>query len=71
MDKCPFCGVEATTANSQGVPVCSKHKGKTLDNLKCVCGEYLDVKNGKYGVYFSCMNCGNMNLRKVLEINDV
>ena len=25
--------------------------------------------NGKFGAYFNCINCGNINLRKVFEIN--
>ena len=71
IDKCPFCGMQATTVNSQKVPVCSRHKNFELENLKCLCGDYLDIKHGKYGVFFSCMNCGNINLKKALEINDV
>jgi hypothetical protein len=71
IDRCPFCAQQATTVNAQSVPVCTKHKNKLLENLKCLCGEYLDIKTGKYGVFFNCMNCGNMNLKKVLEINDV
>lgn len=70
IEKCPFCGKHATTANSQGVPVCAGHKDSTLDNLKCVCGEYLDIRSGKFGAYFNCINCGNMNMRKALEINE-
>jgi hypothetical protein len=37
--------------------------------MKCACGSYLELKNGKFGTYFSCIKCGNMNLNKVLEIN--
>jgi len=65
---CPFCGKAAVTSNKQGIPVCIKHKGDNLD-LKCVCGEYLDVKNGKFGPYFHCMNCGNINFNKGLSMN--
>lgn len=69
VEKCPFCDEMATIKNSQGVPVCRFHKYFELKNLKCVCGEWLDVCSGKYGPYFRCMNCGNINFRKGLEIN--
>ncbi|MBI2654187.1 hypothetical protein HYX02_05255 [Candidatus Woesearchaeota archaeon] len=71
VDECPFCRKQATTMNRQAVPVCSKHKEELLDGMKCVCGSELEVLNGKFGVFFSCMKCGNMNMRKVLELNAV
>ena len=71
IDKCPFCQKHATALNAQSVPVCTSHKGEKLKDLKCVCGSILDVLKGKYGVFFSCMKCGNMNLKKVLEFNTV
>ena len=71
IDKCPFCQKHATTLNKQGVPVCASHKEELIDDLKCVCGSTLDMLQGKFGVFFSCMKCGNMNLRKVLEFNAV
>jgi hypothetical protein len=71
IERCPFCDKHAVTVNMQGIPVCSKHKDKLLENLRCLCGEPLAVMNGKYGVFFNCINCGNMNLRKVLDINEV
>ena len=70
-DNCPFCGKLATYMNSQGVPVCISHKEETLDDLKCVCGSSLDMLKGKFGVFFSCQKCGNMNLNKVLEFNTI
>jgi len=69
VDKCPFCGKQGITKNKQGVPVCVKHKNSILGNLKCACGDYLDILDGKYGPYFNCMNCGNINFRKGLEMN--
>lgn len=66
---CPFCGKQAITKSHQGLPVCIAHKEASLQNLKCLCGDYLDLKDGKYGPYFSCMKCGNMNFKKALEIN--
>lgn len=71
IDKCPFCQKQSTTLNKQGVPVCASHKEEMLGDLKCVCGSTLDMLQGKFGVFFSCMKCGNMNLRKVMEINDI
>lgn len=58
------------TKNSQEVPVCQRHKDKDLDGLKCACGSYLDIKNGKFGIFFTCMNCGIVNMKKALEINE-
>ncbi len=69
IDKCPFCGERAISMNKQGVPVCSRHKNSVLPAMKCICGKELEMRKGKYGVFFSCFSCGNLNLRKVLEIN--
>ena len=71
IDKCPFCQKQATAMNKQGIPVCLQHKGEHLDDLKCICGSTLDILNGKFGVFFSCIKCGNMNMKKVLEFNAV
>ena len=71
IDVCPFCQKQAITKNKQGLPVCIAHKGEMLDGLKCICGSTLDIKSGKFGVFFSCYRCGNMNLKKALEINTV
>lgn len=68
---CPFCGKTAVCENSQCIPVCSNHKNEKLDNFKCVCGEYLEVRKGKFGPYFYCMNCGNINFKKGLEMNPI
>ncbi len=69
IDNCPICGKTAVVKNSQGVPVCAGHKKKELKELKCVCGEWLDVQQGKWGPYFRCINCGNINFKKGLEMN--
>ena len=68
---CPFCESKATTVNKQGIPVCIKHKTKELQNIRCVCGCPLEIRKGKFGAYCYCMDCGNLNLKKVLEINEV
>ena len=71
VEKCPFCGQRAISVNSQGVPVCSRHKQKKLGNLKCVCGEPLEMRNGKFGVFFTCISCGAISLKKAVEVNDL
>ena len=68
INACPFCGKRAITENSQGVPVCIKHKGDSLD-LKCICGDWLDVLSGKWGPYCRCMCCGNISWAKAMEVN--
>jgi DNA-directed RNA polymerase subunit M/transcription elongation factor TFIIS len=69
VDTCPFCGRQAINKNPQGVPVCKDHKDKKLPEMKCMCGSYLMMQEGKFGIYFNCIKCGNMSLKKVLEIN--
>jgi hypothetical protein len=71
IEKCPFCGKTATVQNKQGFPVCRDHKGAVMNDMKCACGEYLDIKQGKYGVFFLCINCGPVNVRKAFELNEV
>lgn len=71
IDACPFCGQRATGINSQGVPVCRDHTSALLNDMKCICGSWLEMKTGKFGVYFNCMSCGNFNLKKVQEFNEV
>lgn len=71
VDKCPFCSKTAITENSQGVPVCLDHKNKIMQNIKCLCGTFLEIKKGKWGPYGYCINCGNINFRRVLEINKI
>jgi endogenous inhibitor of DNA gyrase (YacG/DUF329 family) len=68
--ECPFCGKTAITENNQGVPVCLAHKNEELMNLKCVCGEYVDLLKGKFGPYFHCMRCGNVNFNRIIEFNE-
>ena len=69
VDRCPFCNKQATASNGQGIPVCSKHTDKELLDLKCQCGDYLDLMNGKYGPYFKCMRCGNISFLRGIELN--
>jgi len=51
--------------------VCALHKEAILNDLKCICGNTLEPRDGKYGLYFTCIRCGNINLKKVLEINKI
>ncbi len=69
IDLCPFCKKEATTKNKQQIPVCYAHKASILKELTCFCGDHLELKDGKFGVYFNCVNCGNINIKKALEMN--
>ena len=69
IEPCPFCGKMSITKNSQGVPVCTTHKLSTIDNVKCVCGKTLDIHEGKWGPYFRCSNCGNINFKKIIGLN--
>ena len=71
VDKCPFCQKQATAMNSQALPVCTEHREEILDDLKCVCGSILEMLHGKFGVFFKCMNCGGMNLKKAMEFNTI
>jgi hypothetical protein len=68
---CPFCKKEATTKNSQKIPVCQAHKNAVLGEMKCICGNYLTIMEGKYGIFFSCIKCGNISPSRVFEINEV
>ncbi len=71
IEKCPFCGLSAWQRNSQGVPVCKAHAGRKLEDMKCACGETLELRTGKWGPFFTCISCGIVNMRKALEVNDV
>lgn len=70
IESCPFCGKQSTCMSNQGIPVCALHKENELLDLKCMCGDWLDLRTGKFGPFFQCMKCGNINLRKALEINE-
>jgi RNA polymerase subunit RPABC4/transcription elongation factor Spt4 len=70
IETCPFCGKQSLTENKEGIPVCLQHKNESLKDMRCLCGEYLVTKKGKYGAFFICIKCGPMNLKKALEINE-
>ena len=71
VDDCPYCGKQAVIVSDEGIPVCLAHKHAKLNEMKCVCGDYLELMNGKFGVFFKCERCGTMNPKKVFEINEV
>ena len=68
IEGCPFCNKRAVVHNSQRIPVCTLHKDEKITDIKCVCGEWLDLKTGKWGPYFHCMRCGNINFKRALEM---
>ncbi|HLC52573.1 MAG TPA: hypothetical protein VJI98_04985 [Candidatus Nanoarchaeia archaeon] len=65
---CPFCSRTATQKNQQGLDVCYQHVTCQIEEIKCTCGSWLEQKVGKFGPYFNCINCGNFNFQKGLEI---
>lgn len=68
---CPFCGAQTTCNNPQGIAVCKNHKEKRLDEIKCLCGSWLEPRSGKFGRYYNCINCGNVNSNKVQQIKEM
>jgi ribosomal protein L37AE/L43A len=71
IDECPFCGRQSITTNKQDIPVCMRHKDSLMQEIKCVCGQYLEPRRGKYGLFFICSKCGIINKRKAFEVNTV
>jgi hypothetical protein len=69
LEPCPFCGKQAIVRNKQKIPVCQAHRDAVLDDLKCACGNYLETKVGKFGLYSSCPKCGNVNPKRAIEMN--
>jgi hypothetical protein len=68
---CPFCGKTATQKNEQGLDVCPLHIKKSMDEFKCTCGSWLELRKGKFGPYFNCMNCGNINYGRAMEMKSL
>ena len=68
---CPFCGKIATQRNEQGMDVCRFHVKTRMQEIKCACGSWLETKSGKFGPYFHCINCGNINYKKGLEMKSM
>lgn len=67
---CPFCTRIATQKNEQGVEVCFQHTKERLEEIKCICGSWLEQLSGKFGPYFNCLKCGNINFKKGWEMKE-
>ena len=68
---CPFCGKLATARNEQGLDVCRMHTKEVMQEFKCKCGNWLDLKQGKFGPYFNCFKCGNMSYDKGMAMRPI
>jgi hypothetical protein len=68
---CPFCGKIATQKTEQGLEVCRLHTKEVMEEIKCSCGSWLEFRSGKFGPYFNCMNCGNINYQKGMELKSM
>ena len=68
LDRCSFCSSIATQTTKEGVLVCRHHLQQKMQDIQCTCGSWLEQKSGKFGPYFTCFNCGNINFNKALEM---
>ncbi len=68
---CPFCSRQATQKNEFGLEVCYQHLKAKMEEIKCTCGSWLEQKSGKFGTYYNCLNCGNLNFQKAMEIKAI
>ena len=68
---CPFCDKIATFKNEQGLNVCKAHLQQKMEEIKCTCGCWLETKSGKFGPYFNCIKCGNINYHKGLAMKEM
>lgn len=51
--------------------VCPHHVKQVLEEIRCICGSWLEQRSGKFGPYFNCVKCGNLNFKKGLEMRIV
>ena len=65
---CPFCARTATRKNSKGIDVCAHHVKQVLEETRCICGSWLEQRTGKFGPYFNCIKCGNINFKRAMEM---
>ncbi len=68
---CPFCSRTATQKNGQGLDVCFRHTKEFLNDVKCLCSGLLEIRQGNYGAYFHCHGCGNLSLKRGMEIREM
>lgn len=66
--KCVFCEKLATKKNKQGFTTCIDHVNEIMPDKKCICGEWLDIKESKWGAFYVCPNCGPISLTKANEM---
>lgn len=69
MTLCAFCGNEATTRNKQKIATCTRHRNEIKEALRCLCGEPVTILSGKFGSYAKCAVCGNVSLKKIMDLN--
>ena len=65
---CAFCGKMATQKTEAGLEVCYQHTKSIMEEIKCTCGSWLEQRSGKFGAYFNCFHCGNINFQKAMEM---
>lgn len=70
-DTCVWCGKLATVENDAGLLVCPAHKNNEMPSIRCTCGEWLDLKAGKFGPFFLCFNCGPVSFAKGMELKEL
>ncbi len=68
---CPFCHRQATQKNEQGLAVCHLHVKSVMQEIKCTCGSWLENRIGKFGPYFNCIKCGNINVKKAMAMKEL
>ena len=68
---CAFCGRQATQKTEVGLEVCYQHLKSKMEEIKCTCGSWLEQRSGKFGAYFNCLSCGNLNFQKGMEIKAI
>jgi hypothetical protein len=68
IENCTFCDKRGLLKNTQGLIVCSDHRNKVMDDLKCACGNFLELRQGKFGPFYTCMNCGIISIKKAQEM---
>lgn len=71
VELCPFCSKQATVQNKEGLLVCPQHRNEEMPTVRCTCGDYLELRSGKFGPYFNCIQCGNISFAKGMELKEM